>query len=82
MDGGGALHRGGARAAGIARHRDLGVIDMRQIAPTVAGILGVGLPAAGAAPLPYRFCTYSSRITWNSSTMRSPLSVVNSLPSM
>ena len=52
MDGGGALHRGGARAAGIARHRDLGVIDMRQIAPTVAGILGVGLPAAGAAPLP------------------------------
>jgi len=52
MDGGGALHRGGARAAGIARHRDLGVIDMRQIAPTVAGILGLGLPAAGAAPLP------------------------------
>jgi hypothetical protein len=37
--------------AGIARHRDLGTIDMRQIAPTVAGILEVGLPAARAAPL-------------------------------
>jgi predicted AlkP superfamily pyrophosphatase or phosphodiesterase len=31
---------------GVARGRDLGVIDMRQIAPTVAGILGVSLPAA------------------------------------
>jgi hypothetical protein len=27
----------------IAAGRDLGVIDMRQIAPTVAGILGVRL---------------------------------------
>jgi predicted AlkP superfamily pyrophosphatase or phosphodiesterase len=31
---------------GVARGRNLGVIDMRQIAPTVAGILGVSLPAA------------------------------------
>ena len=37
--------------AGIAHHRDLGVIDMRQIAPTVAKILNVLLPAAKAAPL-------------------------------
>jgi hypothetical protein len=32
--------------AGIAHGRDLGLIDMRQIAPTVAGILGVPLPDA------------------------------------
>lgn len=31
---------------GVARGRDLGVIDMRQIAPTVAEILDVSLPAA------------------------------------
>ena len=31
---------------GVAKGRDLGVIDMRQIAPTVAGVLGVNLPAA------------------------------------
>jgi hypothetical protein len=37
--------------SGIAHHRDLGVIDMRQIAPTVARILGVPMPAAKAAPL-------------------------------
>ncbi len=37
---------------GIARHRDLGLIDMRQIAPTVALLLGVRLPSAPAAPLP------------------------------
>jgi predicted AlkP superfamily pyrophosphatase or phosphodiesterase len=36
---------------GIARHRDLGVVDMRQIAPTVAGLLHVSLPTAKAAPL-------------------------------
>jgi hypothetical protein len=36
--------------AGIARHRDLGVIDMRRIAPTVAAILQVPLPVA-AEPL-------------------------------
>lgn len=32
-------------------HRDLGVIDMRQIAPTIAALLGVALPSAKAAPL-------------------------------
>jgi predicted AlkP superfamily pyrophosphatase or phosphodiesterase len=37
---------------GIARHRDLGVIDMRQVAPTVAQLLNVRLPAATQAPLP------------------------------
>jgi predicted AlkP superfamily pyrophosphatase or phosphodiesterase len=37
--------------AGIAHHRDLGVIDMRQIAPTVAEILKVQMPKAKAAPL-------------------------------
>ena len=36
---------------GIARHRDLGQIDMLQIAPTVAAILNVPLPTATATPL-------------------------------
>ena len=36
---------------GIARHRDLGVIDMRQIAPTVANVLNVTLPSAKSAAL-------------------------------
>ena len=40
-----------AVGAGIAHHRDLGVVDMRQIAPAVARILHVPLPAAKAAPL-------------------------------
>ena len=40
-----------ALGAGIARHRDLGVVDMRQIAPTVAGILRVPLPTAKDTPL-------------------------------
>ena len=40
-----------ALGAGIARHRDLGVVDMRQIAPTVARILRVPMPTAKAAPL-------------------------------
>jgi len=40
--------------AGIARHRDLGVIDMRQIAPTMAQLLGVSLPASKAMPLRIR----------------------------
>jgi predicted AlkP superfamily pyrophosphatase or phosphodiesterase len=31
---------------GIAHHRDLGLIDMRQIAPTIAQLLGLSLPAA------------------------------------
>jgi predicted AlkP superfamily pyrophosphatase or phosphodiesterase len=37
--------------AGIARGRDLGVIDMRQIAPTLAQILGVSLFNAKSVPL-------------------------------
>ena len=36
---------------GIAHDRDLGVIDMRQIAPTVAKILHLQMPTAKAAPL-------------------------------
>ncbi len=40
-----------AVGAGIARHRDLGVVDMRQIAPTVAGILHVRMTTAKATPL-------------------------------
>ena len=35
-----------AMGQGIAKGRDLGTIDMRQIAPTVAGILGVTLLTA------------------------------------
>jgi predicted AlkP superfamily pyrophosphatase or phosphodiesterase len=38
------------KGRGIAR-QELGVIDMRQIAPTVAAWLGVEVPNAGAAPL-------------------------------
>lgn len=34
------------KGAGIASGRDLKVIDMRQIAPTFARMLGIGLPAA------------------------------------
>jgi predicted AlkP superfamily pyrophosphatase or phosphodiesterase len=40
-----------AMGPGIAHGRDLGVIDMRQIAPTVAGLLGVNLPTAKQAKL-------------------------------
>jgi predicted AlkP superfamily pyrophosphatase or phosphodiesterase len=36
---------------GIARHRDLGQIDMRQVAPTVAALLGVKLWSATAPAL-------------------------------
>jgi hypothetical protein len=35
-----------AAGQGIAHGKDLGVIDMRQIAPTLARILGVSLPRA------------------------------------
>jgi predicted AlkP superfamily pyrophosphatase or phosphodiesterase len=35
-----------ALGAGVARGRDLGIIDMRQIAPTVADLLEVNLPSA------------------------------------
>ena len=37
--------------AGIAHGRDLGLIDMRQIAPTVAELLGVRLARARQLPL-------------------------------
>jgi predicted AlkP superfamily pyrophosphatase or phosphodiesterase len=36
---------------GIARGRDLGLIDMRQVAPTVAQLLGVHLRSASQLPL-------------------------------
>jgi hypothetical protein len=39
---------------GIAKGKDLGVIDMRQIAPTVGAMLGVSLPAAMKKPLELR----------------------------
>jgi predicted AlkP superfamily pyrophosphatase or phosphodiesterase len=39
---------------GIARGRDLGLIDMRQIAPTVAQLLGVRLGSASQSPLAIR----------------------------
>ncbi|HEY1649346.1 MAG TPA: ectonucleotide pyrophosphatase/phosphodiesterase [Terracidiphilus sp.] len=40
-----------ALGSGVAHHRDLGVIDMRQIAPTVAHILGAPMQTAKAPPL-------------------------------
>ncbi len=40
-----------AVGSGIARHRDLGLVDMRQIAPTVAKMLNVAMPTAKATPL-------------------------------
>lgn len=36
---------------GIAQGRDLGVVDMRQIAPTLAGLLDIRLPDAKQPPL-------------------------------
>ena len=41
-----------AMGHGVARAKNLGVIDMRQVAPTVARLLGVELPTAKAANLP------------------------------
>lgn len=41
-----------AMGAGVAEGKNLGVIDMRQIAPTVARELGVSLPSAKMQPLP------------------------------
>jgi len=43
-----------ASGVGIARHRDLGLVDMRRIAPTVAELLHAQLPDAGLASLPVR----------------------------
>lgn len=42
------------QGTGIARGRDLGLIDMRQIAPTVAQLLGVRLSHARQLPLAVR----------------------------
>jgi predicted AlkP superfamily pyrophosphatase or phosphodiesterase len=43
-----------AVGAGVARGRDLGVVDMKSIAPTVAGMLGVKMPTAKAEALPVK----------------------------
>jgi hypothetical protein len=40
-----------AKGAGIARVRNLGVIDVRAIAPTLARLLKLELPDALEAPL-------------------------------
>jgi predicted AlkP superfamily pyrophosphatase or phosphodiesterase len=40
-----------AGGRGIAAHRDLGVVDMTRVAPTLAQLLGVSLPTAKAEPL-------------------------------
>jgi hypothetical protein len=40
------------KGKGIAAARDLGIIDMRRIAPTVAALLGVAFPSAPEPPLP------------------------------
>jgi hypothetical protein len=37
----------------VAKARDLGVIDTRQIAPTLAQIMDVKLPAPKERPVPY-----------------------------
>jgi predicted AlkP superfamily pyrophosphatase or phosphodiesterase len=39
---------------GVAKGRDLGLVDMRQIAPTIAHLLGIQLPAAKQPPLRYK----------------------------
>jgi predicted AlkP superfamily pyrophosphatase or phosphodiesterase len=43
-----------AMGRGIGVHRDVGVIDMRQIAPTIAGFLGVSLPDAREPAINWR----------------------------
>jgi hypothetical protein len=35
-----------ATGLAIAHGKDLGLVDMRQIAPTLAGVLGIALPTA------------------------------------
>ena len=40
--------------AGIRRGQSFGEIDMRDIAPTIATLLGVALPAAEGKSLPVR----------------------------
>jgi predicted AlkP superfamily pyrophosphatase or phosphodiesterase len=40
-----------AIGSGIAWHRDVGIIDMRQIAPTVAGFMGIDWPGVSQPPI-------------------------------
>lgn len=40
-----------AIGSGIAAHRDVGIIDMRQIAPTVAGYMGIDLHGVTQPPI-------------------------------
>ena len=37
---------------GVAEHKDLGIVDMRRIAPTVAHLLGIPSPNEGESDLP------------------------------
>jgi hypothetical protein len=39
---------------GVAKGKDLGVVDMRQVAPSIGALLGVTLPDAKEEPLPLR----------------------------
>jgi predicted AlkP superfamily pyrophosphatase or phosphodiesterase len=39
---------------GVAAHRDLGIIDMRQIAPTIAEMLAISFPTATLKPVHYQ----------------------------
>lgn len=50
-----------AMGPGIAHGRDLGEIDMRTIAPSVATMLGIDLPSAGGKPLPLAGSNGSAR---------------------
>jgi hypothetical protein len=40
------------KGKGIPAGRDLGTIEMRRIAPTVAALLGIAFPSAQEPPLP------------------------------
>lgn len=46
---------------GVPRGRNLGEIDMREIAPTLAAILGVSLSGAEKAPLPFANAAAASK---------------------
>ena len=39
---------------GIAKNKDFGIIDMRQVGPTVAQLLGIALPTATQPTLAIR----------------------------
>ena len=40
------------KGRGVRPHNDLGVVDMRAIAPTIAAVLGIELPSASLPALP------------------------------